>query len=166
MSGETKKLLPCPFCGGGPVWDYYTVGVWDESEDRWNVTCDTCGITFEEGFKTRKEAIEAWNRRADPERIIKIGQRSGKTLESAIDYLHSVGWLQEHDRILTESAEPERKKGEWVDYDAEDINDYPIEAWQSCRCTSCGKWHTTPYKYNFDQYPFCPNCGAEMTRGE
>ena len=30
-------------------------------------------------------------------------------LESAIDYLHSVGWLQEHDRILTESAEPERK---------------------------------------------------------
>ena len=45
----------------------------------------------------------------EPERIIKIGQRSGKTLESAIDYLHSVGWLQEHDRILTESAEPERR---------------------------------------------------------
>ena len=63
------------------------------------------------------------------------------------------------------SAEPERKKGKWIDYDAEDINDYPIEAWQSCRCTSCGKWHTTPYKYNFDQYPFCPNCGADM-RGE
>ena len=48
---------------------------------------------------------------AEPERIIKIGQRSGKTLESAIDYLHSVGWLQEHDRILTESAEPEPK---WI----------------------------------------------------
>lgn len=45
---------------------------------------------------------------AEPKRIIKIGQRSGKTLESAIDYLRSVGWLQEHDRILTESAEPER----------------------------------------------------------
>lgn len=30
-------------------------------------------------------------------------------LESAIDYLHNVGWLQEHDKILTESAEPERK---------------------------------------------------------
>lgn len=65
MSGETKKLQSCPFCGGGPVWDYYTVGVWDESEDRWNVTCDTCGITFEEGFKTRKEAFEAWNRRTE-----------------------------------------------------------------------------------------------------
>lgn len=29
------------------------------------------------------------------------------TLESAIDYLHSIGWMQEHDRILTESAQPE-----------------------------------------------------------
>ena len=48
---------------------------------------------------------------AEPERIIKIGQRSGQTLESAIDYLHSVGWLQEHDRILTESAETEPK---WI----------------------------------------------------
>ena len=37
-------------------------------------------------------------------------------LESAIDYLHSVGWLQEHDRILTESAEPERKTGKWSNY--------------------------------------------------
>lgn len=62
-SGGRGQLRPCPFCGGGPVLDYYTVGVWDESEDRWNVTCDTCGITFEEGFNTRKEAVEAWNRR-------------------------------------------------------------------------------------------------------
>ena len=29
------------------------------------------------------------------------------TLESAIDYLRSIGWLQEHDRILSESAQPE-----------------------------------------------------------
>ena len=29
------------------------------------------------------------------------------TLESAIDYLHSIGWMQEHDRILS-SAQPER----------------------------------------------------------
>jgi len=29
------------------------------------------------------------------------------TLESAIDYLHSIGWMQEHDGILTESAQPE-----------------------------------------------------------
>lgn len=29
------------------------------------------------------------------------------TLESAIDYLHSIGWMQEHDRIMVESAQPE-----------------------------------------------------------
>ena len=29
------------------------------------------------------------------------------TLESAIDYLHSIGWMQEHDKILSESAQPE-----------------------------------------------------------
>ena len=33
------------------------------------------------------------------------------TLESAIDYLHSIGWMQEHDRILTESAQPEQR---WI----------------------------------------------------
>lgn len=33
------------------------------------------------------------------------------TLESAIDYLHSIGWMQEHDKILTESTQPEFK---WV----------------------------------------------------
>ena len=29
------------------------------------------------------------------------------TLESAIDYLHSIGWMQEHDRIMVEFAQPE-----------------------------------------------------------
>lgn len=56
---------------------------------------------------------------AEPERIIKIGQRSGKALESAINYLHNIGWLQEHDRILTESAEPK---------------------WKIIRCADCKWW--------------------------
>ena len=35
------------------------------------------------------------------------------TLESAIDYLHDIGWMQEHDRIMAESAQPEiMRKGE------------------------------------------------------
>ena len=29
------------------------------------------------------------------------------TLESAIDYLHKIGWMQEHDRVLTEYAQPD-----------------------------------------------------------
>jgi predicted RNA-binding Zn-ribbon protein involved in translation (DUF1610 family) len=37
-----------------------------------------------------------------------------------------------------------------------------IEEWQSARCSACGKYHTTPYMYYFDEYKFCPNCGEAM----
>ena len=40
-------------------------------------------------------------------RDIAPSAQPGITLESAIDYLHSIGWMQEHDRTLTESAQPE-----------------------------------------------------------
>ena len=77
-------------------------------------------------------------------------------LESAIDYLHSVGWLQEHDRILTESAEPERKKGEWI------IDKYKAEL----TCSECKKTFTNfPVIGWKPLWNFCPNCGADM-RGE
>ena len=33
------------------------------------------------------------------------------TLGPAIDYLHSIGWMQEHDRILTETAQ---QKQRWI----------------------------------------------------
>lgn len=59
---------------------------------------------------SRAEALDA---------MLKAGTRDGAewavrilpsaqpeiTLESAIDYLHSIGWMQEHDRVLTESAQ-------------------------------------------------------------
>ena len=38
----------------------------------------------------------------------------------------------------------------------------PIEEWQSARCSACGKYHTTPYMYYFDEYAYCPNCGQAM----
>ena len=57
----------------------------------------------------------------------------------------------------------ERKKGEWEEKTVcdEDV----IEQWQSARCSTCGKYHTTPYLYYFDEYNYCPNCGADM-RGD
>ena len=37
-----------------------------------------------------------------------------------------------------------------------------IEEWQTACCSVCHKYHTTPYMYYFDNYNYCPNCGARM----
>ena len=39
-----------------------------------------------------------------------------------------------------------------------------ISQWQSARCSECGKYHTTPYMYHFNDYNYCPNCGAKMNK--
>lgn len=41
-----------------------------------------------------------------------------------------------------------------------------IEEWQSAICSVCHKYHTTPYMYYFNNYNFCPNCGADMRERE
>ena len=63
------------------------------------------------------------------------------------------------------SAEPERKKGKWVDKQVIDDADYGIPEWQSAKCSICGRYLTTPYQYYFDNYNFCPYCDADM-RGD
>lgn len=65
-------------------------------------------------------------------------------------------------RAMRTSAEPERKKGEWIE---RKVYSMTIMDYQHAKCSVCGKYLTTPYQYFFDNYPFCPNCGAEM-RGE
>ena len=37
-----------------------------------------------------------------------------------------------------------------------------IEEMQSAQCDKCGKFHTTPFLYYFDDYEYCPRCGAKM----
>ena len=69
------------------------------------------------------------------------------TIEGALGYLHKVGWMQEHDRIMTEDVAPVRH-GHWVS-----INEYPYE-----KCSICGETHDTVRC--LDNY--CPNCGAKM----
>ena len=55
----------------------------------------------------------------------------------------------------------ERKRGKWTEKKViEDRN--AIEEWQSANCSVCGKYHTTPYMYYFDDFAYCPNCGARM----
>ena len=58
----------------------------------------------------------------------------------------------------------DRPQGEWEEKTAfHNEDDNPIiEEWQSAKCSVCGKYHTTPYLYYFDDFNYCPNCGARM----
>lgn len=58
------------------------------------------------------------------------------------------------------SAEP--KKGRWIEKEVFDNPSAVIDEWQSAQCSACGLYHTTPYMYFFDNFNFCPNCGAKM----
>ena len=81
------------------------------------------------------------------------------TTEEAIEHLQECGWLPEHDRILTEPT-----CGKWEEKETFSVadDDPIIEQWQSARCSECGKYHTTPYVYYFNDYNYCPYCGARM----
>lgn len=59
------------------------------------------------------------------------------------------------------SAEPERKTGKWIEREVFESKGQ-VEELQSAKCSVCGKYHTTPYLYYFDNYPYCPSCGADM----
>ena len=49
------------------------------------------------------------------------------------------------------SAQPERKKGRWIDKTSGYAFNY--------ECSNCG--YTVHYQF-IDEYNFCPNCGAKM----
>lgn len=54
------------------------------------------------------------------------------------------------------------RRGEWEDKSLCDGD--AIEEWQEARCSACGRYHTTPYLYYFDEFRYCPNCGARMDK--
>ena len=66
-----------------------------------------------------------------------------------------------------ELGKADRPKGHWIEKEVFDNQDSEvIECYQSARCSHCGKYHTTPYMYYFDNYDFCPNCGSYNGGGE
>ena len=96
---------------------------------------------------------------------------------AAIEYLMTnMGWHDE-DGYEVDDADEKRKvitdlvngipavdavpvvHGRWTE---EETSENTIDEWQSAKCTNCGKYHTTPYLYYFNDYKFCPHCGAKM----
>jgi len=57
------------------------------------------------------------------------------------------------------TTEQSSEIGEWIEIEVCDNN---VDEWQSAKCSVCGKYHTTPYLYYFDNFNYCPNCGAKM----
>lgn len=67
-------------------------------------------------------------------------------------------------KLIEALPSADRPQGEWKEKTTfHNADDNPIiEEWQSARCSVCGKYHTTPYLYYFNDYNYCPNCGAKM----
>ena len=59
-----EKLKTCPFCGGEAELRSFTSK--ENNQEIWYVTCQICEV-FIENFKTKQQAIEAWNLRTTRE---------------------------------------------------------------------------------------------------
>ena len=59
-------------------------------------------------------------------------------------------------------------EGKWEEKETFCVTDDDpiIPQWQSARCSECGKYHTTPYMYYFNDYNYCPYCGSRMKGAE
>lgn len=91
------------------------------------------------------------------------------TLESAIDFLHKIGWLQEHDRIMSE-----QKKGKWIfvnkfrsQHKCSVCGIVAVQARNGFHLESSPTDNTGEHAIVIDQYKeflsdYCPNCGADM----
>lgn len=85
--------------------------------------------------------------------------------QAAIDDLHGKDPSQIWDTADVEvwinalpSAQP--KIGKWKErkvFSAGIVDDL-----QSARCSACGFYHITPYLHYFDNFKYCPECGAKM----
>ena len=56
--------------------------------------------------------------------------------------------------------------GQWEKRCVDGIEGSAIDTWQSAQCSHCGKYHTMTFLYYFDDFRYCPNCGAKMDGSE
>ena len=70
----------------------------------------------------------------------------------------------EYEMLMRNLSAVEVKRGKWAEKEVMYIKDTKdaIDAWQSCRCSECGRYDTRPYMYFFSEPRFCSYCGADM----
>lgn len=61
------------------------------------------------------------------------------------------------------SAEPERKKGKWIDGML--YQDFDESEWEKVKCSVCKRFIVKQIFYYDNKYHFCPYCGADMRGG-
>ena len=59
-----SELKPCPFCGGKGVFIKGSRSIHGDNPYTFAVHCAECRANNGEFFRTKEEAIAAWNRRA------------------------------------------------------------------------------------------------------
>lgn len=57
-------LKPCPFCGSEDVETHGAV-LLGETEETFRCGCPDCGVWYDWLFRSKEEAEDAWNARAD-----------------------------------------------------------------------------------------------------
>ena len=103
----------------------------------------------------REDAIKAINARSDWYQVTCNGKQIAVMLMA-----------KDVNEILEKVPSADRPQGEWEEKETFSVvDDNPIiERWQSARCSMCERYHTTPYMYYFNDYNYCPYCGADMRK--
>ena len=133
------ELKPCPFCGGEA--DCNNAGFLKNGKPMWATECVSCGVATG-FFFFEEEAIEAWNKRTEPERP------KGWWVLTAHEENCNYRW-----NVTAECSECSHSKGEVY------AGFFPCFPKDLARETilNCAE------SVKLDN--FCPNCGADM-RGE
>lgn len=105
------------------------------------------GQTFIDGWEDLLKDIKL----ADTNITVFVDDSMPRTKEAAIDYLYEIGWLPEHDKILSP------KEGSWVKSDK--YNGYLV-------CSVCGDCYVDSDWISSEKWKYCPSCGAHMSYDE
>ena len=134
--------------------------------------CHDCFPKLHDDAAAAIEALQAEVKRLeldneDYEYTLRERYNETITLEQAIDRLYELGWLQEHDRILSEP-----KRGKWIidgafTYNLRELNGKAYEP--VYRCSRCNRQTESYVRLDEPKMPedadfpeFCPHCGAKM----